>query len=189
LTVPVGLWLYEDLESVPETVHEVVLSGEPVRITAPATVSALAVGYVVSRETVAATDMTDVLMRGVMNLDTALMEKLDRVLDMAGDPEEASPSHWEGLVELDAPHREIPSTAVLPALYAFFRHGGAYRDALDLIRSWGGEAARPRCRLTGALYGAFHGIEKLPGEILDALPGLDDHVELARDLFKATQRA
>jgi hypothetical protein len=143
------------------------------------------VGYVVSRESVAATDMTDVLMRGVMNVDTILMEKVDGVLALVNETEVATPRGWAGIVELDAPTAERPETAVLPALYAFLRCDATFAEATSLVQSWGPDAAGTRGRLAGALCGAFRGMDALPEDVRE---GVDEVILLGRDLYRATQR-
>jgi len=181
--IPLGLWLHEDVESAPEAVEDLFRSeGIDDQHLAGATAVAQAVGYVVPRESVAASDLIDVLSRGVLAQDPILMERLDGILELLSDTAEASPGDWTSMGEGDA------ATILRPALYAFLRRNADFRRAVGLMASWGGDLSVPRAVLAGALCGAFRGMSGLPAAMVSSYPGGEDLLALSRELYRASMR-
>ena len=93
-------------------------------------------------------------------------EVYQRKLDAMADLLQSDPSIEEVVETLGNDVRA--HTAVPAALYAFLSHGGSFREAVMYAVSLGGDTDTIGA-MTGAITGAYHGLEGIPAEWVEAL--------------------
>jgi len=76
---------------------------------------------------------------------------------------------------------------VAAAFYAFTARKDSFEEAVTLAVNTGGEAAATLAGLTGALAGAYHGIEAIPQRWRERIGGSAEIIELAHQLHKTVR--
>jgi len=185
---PVGLWDYDAVERVPH--HATVISimtHTDERAIAGAAAVAYAVAYLVTRDELDAADFTEQVSKAVAAQSAEFARAIDKLPGLVqADQDEAIPvlvnEGWDGHdPSLGVTPFVIPT--VLASFYAFLKCPHDFASAVRTVINMGGDVDST-ASITGAISGAFNGIDAIPTQLRHGVKDSDRIHRFGAEFFR-----
>jgi len=185
---PVGLWDYDTTEKIAHDAALIsIMTHTDQRAIAGAVAIACAVAYLVTRDELVPADFVEQVSKAVAGQSAEFARAIDKLPGLLdADERDAVPviinEGWAGHdPSLGVTPFVIPT--VLASLYAFLRYPRDFASAVKTVINMGGDVDST-ASITGAISGAFNGIDAIPKQLRDELKDSGSIQGLAAEFFR-----